>query len=225
MSPKKAEALFIGVFTGVGIFFVIISIFLTIGNIKFKEVAVETTAEVTNVTKYDDKYKVEVSYRVDNEMFDGKYSTSSRVKEGDRVSIYYDKNNPIIMQTTTSNFLGIIFGAVGVISAFVGLGFLFYKVNKILSKKHLLSAGIRINTRILEVKINENYSMNGTFPYIIICEGIDDKGQKRTFKSENIWENPEGIIQERNITNLSVYLDKNNSEKYYVSLKEIEEKE
>ena len=56
-----------------------------------------------------------------------------------------------------------------------------------------------------------------------ICTRKDNvTGEVRTFKSENLWDNPEYIIKERNITTFPVYIDINNRKKYYLSLEEFE---
>ncbi len=38
------------------------------------------------------------------------------------------------------------------------------------------------------------------------------------FKSRNIWSNPEDIIEEKNIKQFPVYIDKNNKKKYFVDI-------
>ena len=43
------------------------------------------------------------------------------------------------------------------------------------------------------------------------------------FRSNNIWYNPESIIEERQLKQLPVYLDENNYKKYYVGIDELED--
>ena len=87
----------------------------------------------------------------------------------------------------------------------------------------MLETGDKIYADFKEVTINYSYSVNTRHPYIIICTGKDSvTGEVRTFKSENLWDNPEYIIKERNITTFPVYIDINNRKKYYLSLEEIE---
>ena len=50
----------------------------------------------------------------------------------------------------------------------------------------------------------------------------DNNGEERTFKSENIWLNPERIIERNHIDILPVYIDPKNPKRYYVSIEKIE---
>ncbi len=123
------------------------------------------------------------------------------------------------MNTTTSNIVAIIMFAVGIFFCGIGFGMLIYKLNKICIKKSALEFGDKIYADFQEVIINQSYSVNNRHPYIIICTGKDNvTGQIRTFKSENLWDNPEYIIREKNITTFPVYIDTINRKKYYLYL-------
>lgn len=70
-----------------------------------------------------------------------------------------------------------------------------------------------------ETIINTSYSINRRHPYKIICEWINPvDNEEYMFKSRNIWINPEDIIEERNIKQFPVYIDKNNKKKYVVDI-------
>lgn len=43
-------------------------------------------------------------------------------------------------------------------------------------------------------------------PFVIICYARDNNGEERTFKSKNIWFNPERIIERNHIDILPVYI-------------------
>lgn len=58
----------------------------------------------------------------------------------------------------------------------------------------------------------------------IICEwnnSLDNK--KYIFKSKNIWMNPKNIIEERNIKQFPIYIDKNNKKKYVIDIDSLKE--
>lgn len=229
MGAKFTEWLLAIIFSVVGAGIIIGGIFSAVSTSKFKGTAVETTATVISVSKHTDSdgdtsYTVYVSYTVDGTMYNNNYSTSSYISEGSRVKVYYDKNNPSIMKTTTSSFGGIIMSIFGIPFCAVGLALLFNKINKMGGKKKLIETGDKIFAEFQEVIVNYSYSVNNRCPYNIICKGRDNiTGQTRTFKSENIWDNPEYIIREKNITTFPVYIDTNNPKKYYLSLEGIEE--
>ena len=95
-------------------------------SLEFKNNGIEIEAIVKEERKYtdsDDKeaYKLKVSYYVDNKEYIGTITSSSRIKVGGRIKIYYDKNNPKDISTTNikSEGLGIIF--LGIIFCIVGL--------------------------------------------------------------------------------------------------------
>lgn len=228
MGAKFSEWLIGIVFAIFGAGIIIGGIFTTISTAKFKETAVQTTATVVSVSRHTDSdgdttYKVYVTYSVDGEMYNGSYSTSSYITEGSMKTVYYDKNNPASIKATISSSDGIMTIACGIPFFAIGFGMIFHKLNKASGKKKMLETGDKIYANLKEITMNYSYSVNNRHPYIIICTGKDNvTGEVRTFKSENIWHNPEYIIKERNITTFPVYIDINNRKKYYLSLEEFE---
>ncbi len=66
--------------------------------------------------------------------------------------------------------------------------------------------------------------VNGRSPYNIICEWNNPlNGEKYKFKSKNIWKNPEGIIEEKNIKQFPVYINSQDLSKYAVDIDELKE--
>lgn len=228
MGAKFTEWLLATIFALVGAGLIIGGIFSAVSSSKFKDTALETTAQVISVSKHTDSdgdtsYTVYVSYTVDGTMYNGSYSTSSYVPEGSKKTIYYDRNNPSKMRSSTSSSSGIIMSVFGIPFCAVGVGLLISKINKIGSKKRAIESGDKIYADFQEVTINYSYSVNNRHPYIIICTGKDNlTGQIRTFQSENLWDNPEYIIREKNITTFPVYIDTTNRKKYHLSLENLE---
>ena len=74
--------------------------------------------------------------------------------------------------------------------------------------------GLLIYANYIEAVLNTSYIVNGKSPYKIICEWVNPTGgNKYTFKSKNIWTNPENIIKERGIKQFPVFF---NNEKNYL---------
>ena len=68
-----------------------------------------------------------------------------------------------------------------------------------------------------ETTLNGSYQVNGRSPYNIICEWNDPvSNQKYIFRSKNLWLNPDKLIQEKNIRQFPVYIDRSNMKKYVV---------
>ena len=229
MGGKFSEWLISIVFSIVGVIFIVVGIIALKSTSDFKKTAVETTAEVISVSKQTDSdgdtsYTVYVTYNVNGQIYDNHYSTSTFIREGSTVKVYYDKNNPSKMRSTTSSIFGIVGTVVGTVFAAIGFGILFGKYKSKNKKKDLLENGQRIDADFQEVIINRAYSVNNRNPFKVICQGKDLNGEICSFESENIWYNPEKIIEENNITTFPVYIDMNNPKRYYLSLEEIEEK-
>lgn len=88
--------------------------------------------EVSSVNSKDDSYYADVIYIVNGQKYNADYSSSSYIKKGDFVNIYYDKNNPSYYHHTISNIGTIIMSIMGVITFIVGgiiLRFLIRKSN------------------------------------------------------------------------------------------------
>lgn len=81
-----------------------------------------------------------------------------------------------------------------------------------------------IHAEYVETILNRSYSVNGRHPYNIICKWdnpVDNK--KYIFKSDNIWTNPEDIINERNVKTFPVYINRDKIKDYVVDIQQIEE--
>ena len=229
MGEKFIQRLIGIIFSVVGAVILMAGIFNLISYQKFKKVAVETTGEIVSVSRhvdYDDdvSYRVYISYNVNGKKYEGNYSSSSYVEKGTSLKVYYDKNNPSDVRPTISSGIGVVMCAFGGIICAVGLGMVFHMINNNRNKKSLLENGQRIFAEFKEVNINYSYSVNNRHPYLIICEGTDVNGEWRTFKSENIWNDPAYIIRQKNITSFPIYIDINNPKKYYMDISDIEEK-
>lgn len=126
------------IFALLGAGVIIGGIFNFISTAKFKETAVQTTATVVSVSKQyvrsssgnTTKYKIYLTYNVDGEMYKGSYVTSYYLTEGSTKTIYYDRNNPARMKTTTSYSDSIIMTVSGIPFLAFGLGMIFHKLNK-----------------------------------------------------------------------------------------------
>lgn len=81
--------------------------------------------------------------------------------------------------------------------------------------------GEKDGSKIYRMFFRNNFYIN-MHSFVIICYARDNNGEERTFKSENIWLNPERIIERNHIDILPVYIDPKNPKKYYVSIEKIE---
>ena len=94
---------------------------------------------------------------------------------------------------------------------------------KILEKR-LKENGELIYANYVETVLNTSYRVNGKCPYNIICEWNNPlDGKKYVFKSKNIWTDPESTIEERNIKQFPVYINRDNMKKYAIDIEVLTE--
>ena len=117
------------------------------------------------------------------------------------------------------DLLFLILPGIGLIFLVIGGTGIFIKINRRNLGKRLKENGELIYADYVETIINTSYSVNGRYPYKIICEWTNPvDSEEYMFKSRNIWSNPEDIIEEKNIKQFPVYIDKNNKKKYFVDI-------
>lgn len=224
MSGNRVENLAWIIFTIVGTVFVAIGIIL-FGSVFNYTNKIETTGIITEIWSSRDSdnnrnHKVYVSYVAEGNEYESTLNGySSSFYEGKEIEIYYDKDNPNKIGMKSLDLLFLLFPGLGLISLIIGVTGISSKARGKKSEKRLKENGELIYADYVETIINISYSVNGRHPYKIICEWTNPlDGEEYTFKSKNIWSNPEDIIEERNIKQFPIYIDKNNKKQYFVDI-------
>lgn len=224
MSGNRVENLAWLIFTIVGTVFVAIGIIL-FGSVFNYTNKIETTGIITEIWSSRDSdnnrnHKVYVSYVAEGNEYESTLNGySSSFYEGKEIEIYYDKDNPNKIGMKSLDLLILIVPGIGLIFLIIGGTGILVKVNKKKLEKRLRENGELMYADYVETIINISYSVNGRHPYKIICEWTNPlDGEEYTFKSKNIWSNPEDIIEERNIKQFPIYIDKNNKKQYFVDI-------
>ena len=223
MKDNKKETLMWTIFAIIGAIFVTVGLIL-IGSVFNSANKVETTGIITRISlsrsSENESYKVYVSYVVKGDEYESILNGySSSFYEGKEVEIYYDKDNPNKIGMKSLDLLILIVPGIGSIFLIIGGTGILLKVSKKKLENRLKKDGELIYADYDETIINTSYSINRRHPYKIICEWINPvDNEEYMFKSRNIWINPEDIIEERNIKQFPVYIDKNNKKKYVVDI-------
>lgn len=154
-----------------------------------------------------------------------KSSTSSNPPEfsvGQTVPVLYNRSNPQEAQVDSFVQLWLlptVFGGFGII--FMGVGATLI-VSSLLSKKKekwLQENGQKIQTKFSNVEWNTSLTVNGQSPYIIVSQWRDPATYEvYTFRSQNIWFNPEEFIKNSDTELIDVYVDPKNMKKHYMDI-------
>ncbi|MBO5376098.1 MAG: DUF3592 domain-containing protein [Bacilli bacterium] len=218
-----------------GILFLVIGIGCVVGfvftknsNDDFMKKAVETSAEIVRIKeKYDSldedyEYTVYVEFDVDGLTYEGILNEyHSGMREGDKVTIYYDPQDPENFRSG-SDFLVFIPLIVGVIFAIVGSFLLIFAIKKSKKIKNLKSTGKIITAEINEVIINRNTTVNGRHPYQVICSANID-GVMYTFTSDDIWFDISMVVTGLGIKQVQVYINPMKPSEYHVDVENLKQ--
>ena len=213
-------------FAVIGIVFVIVGVLLGTA-LKIKEEdAVKTTATITRIESHRDSdgdttHDVWVKYQANGRTYEEELNSYvAGYREGKEIEVIYDKNNPSKVQTEIGNnlMMGIFSGLGGLFASIGIIGFIVCEVNK--SKKEKLEqTGTIIYAKYTGVELNRAIAVNGRNPYNIVCSWINpEDGKTYILKSENIYFDPEPVIQNLGLTEFPVFMDMENKKNYSVDI-------
>lgn len=215
---KKIERFVFIFFIAIGLLFLGLGIYFLSAETSKKD-RVYTDATITDI---DSDNNVTVTYNVSGNTYTKRINFyTSSYYEGKVIKVYYTKNNPSKVDVDEMGVLNLTFIGMGIIFFIIGLIPLTIKIIKNKHKQKLLNSGIVVNARFKEIIENTMYSVNGAHPYKIVCE-YEYNGKIYIFKSENIWNDPYNVINERRIECFKVYVNPNNMNKYYVDISNLE---
>jgi ABC-type multidrug transport system fused ATPase/permease subunit len=116
-----------------------------------------------------------------------------------------------------------IFASFGVFFAIIGITFLFNFINQYCTKRHVRKVGYKIDAPITSVNIKNNISFNERHPYVIVCQWLDSiTATLESCESELFMDDPSPALSASGITNMPVYIDRNNPNVYYMDTSMIE---
>lgn len=200
MKKNNSEKLIWVSFFVAGLIFFLIGAFLSTEIFNYEN-KIDTTGIITDIESYRDidgdvDYDVYVSYNVDGR-----------------------EEDPNKIGMKSMDFLFLIFPGIG-LAFMIGGGFnLLSKNNQKKLGKKLKETGELVYANYVKTRKNTSYAVNGVHPYNIVCEWNNPQDNKKyTFKSENIWDDPQRIIEEKNIKTVPVYINPESKKQYFMDI-------
>ena len=146
-------------------------------------------------------------------------SSPAAYSRGEKVSVLYAPNNPSDAKIDSFFSLwgvALIMGILGLSFAAVGGGILIAQIRNQKKIAWLKIHGQPLITQFQSVQRNTRLKVNGKSPWVIHSQWNDTRENKvYTFKSENLWFDPENYIQDPQIT---VLIDRQNKKRYYMDV-------
>lgn len=214
------------IFSVVGMIFVVTGIIWIVSSIRLKQDAVEITAVISEIESYrntdgERSCRVYVTYTYEGKIFENVRLSeySSNMYEGKEITLFLNPEKPENV-STGSAVGGIVFIAMGAIFVLVGIIPIAVMVKKASAKKKIIATGYSIYGTVEGIGYNTSYSVNGRHPYVIYCTYRDDyKNIIYRFKSDNLWNNPESIVQPG--SEIRIYVNRDDYSKYHVDTESV----
>lgn len=190
----------------------------------------KTTATITEITRHrgtdgEAEYDVFVEYEIDGTTYEKELNAySSDFREGQEIEIIYDKDDPEnITVTWIREIIYGTFGAIGGTFIFIGLiGVIITFHKRTDKKKKLMEKGELVYARFRAVEEEQNVYIGGMRPYRIVAEWTDpETGEEHILRSEFIYKDPRDKLEGRTISQIPVYMDWRNKNKYYMDISQI----
>lgn len=141
---------------------------------------------------------------------------------GEEVSLYYSPTdyNDVRLNTFFSLWgVSMILLFIGAIFTALGGGFVTASIIKKGRDSWLRKNGTVIRAELDSVIRNHNVKLNGVSPFQLLLKYSDNNtGQLYTFKSDNIYDNPEPYLRTNGISIVNVLIDPQDPKRYLVDL-------
>lgn len=138
---------------------------------------------------------------------------------GDKVEVLYRPNQPSDAKINSFFSLwgtALILAILGAVFTAIGGGMLYMQIRNKKKIEWLKVQGQPIITQFQSVARNTSLKVNGKSPWVIHTQWNDTRDNKvYTFKSDNIWFDPESFIQDPHIT---VLVDRQNKKRYHMDI-------
>ena len=223
-NTTNTEKLLFGIFSLIGILFIIVSIVCGINGSRKNKEYEHVTGQIVDIVHHDDNYDVYVTYRLNgNEYDDILINTyTSNMREGADIKLLVDPDDPFKADSPTGTLiLVLVFGLMGVTFACVGIIPLVIKEKRRKKNEDLVNNGTAVWAKVHHVEINSTYSVNNIHPRRIVAIYTDEyTGEEIEFISDNIFD-IDFCDSVSEGSEVRVYMDRNDNKRYFVDYESI----
>ena len=216
---RSFSRIFVGLFSFIGIVFILIGIGVAISRAQFLKNASPVEAEIIAMhhTGTDVLGMPVVKYSVDGQDYTGTLSfSSSDMHPGRHITVYYHHDNPENIRSAESEgFLIGVFLFIGLVFAAIG-GIIFAARWKYYQNiRELLATGQQVYAEITDIQENLHKNMGGRHPIIVHCRYQSPDGRLYLFHSHSVWCRSHEVDMKKKIP---VYMDRQNPARYFVDV-------
>lgn len=217
---NKAVKIVMSVFLIVGIIFVALGLFIWNDTKNFMKNAIKTEATIERINERyhgdgDSDYDVYVSYFVDGESYTEELNTyNSSMREGKKITIYYNPDNPKEIISSDSSIIVIIFLIIGGVFVLIPLIWFIINLKNKKKRKRIIGYGCLIDANIVSVIQNTRVRVNGVSPFVIKASAVGPDGTTYEFASDNLYDDTPNLIASNNIQKIQVYVNPSNYKEY-----------
>lgn len=224
MRKDLFSKIFIAIFGGIGIIFLIVAVIVGIVMGGKKSHMVPADAVVTEIkvlhSGNDTTHKVFVDYEYDGHLFTHEHLGyySSGMHEGSYIEILVDPDNPSdFMYGSAPTIIVLVFSIIGVAFTIVGASFLIYLINLKKTRRRLFHEGNRLYGRIEGFEYNLHVTINNRHPrYPVVVVEDAYTGEKTSYKGDDMSEKEISALQIGD--DAIVYVDRENPSTYFVDV-------
>lgn len=217
---NKAVKIVMSIFLIVGIIFVALGFFIWNDTKNFMKNAIKTEATITRINERyhgdgDSDYDVYVSYFVDGNSYNEELNTyNSSMREGKKITIYYNPDNPKEIMSSDSSIIVIIFLIIGGVFVLIPLIWFIINLKNKKKRKRIIGYGCLIDANIVSVIQNTRVRVNGVSPFVIKASAVGPDGTTYEFTSDNLYDDTPNLIASNNIQKIQVYVNPSNYKEY-----------
>lgn len=216
MNPLRV---FFGIFSIVGLICLAITVPLTYRSIMKSRNWEVTTGTITSLSS-DGFPTITFNYKGKTYSFRDN-ERGQNVTTGLEVDVHFPKDKPELGEPKSfiDDWLApLLLGMFALIFGGIGLGGFAGMLRRSHIKQELVDMGKGRKIKCpATVSLDTSFTVNGRHPYVIIAQQLDKIGsQLREFKSEHIWFDPTGLVEQKRT--VDVFVDPEDPTRYWVDI-------